>query len=138
MNENGALMEWYKQGKQHAQRKTCPIAHCPLINMTGLGMNSGLCTKRLATDHLSHGTAWSFCHLNPRWSKKKLFAPCQKLIYCWYSCIKIPYLNICNIKLFWIHGILNHKMLPELADLCIIMKSVSTIFKYWCQYARKL
>jgi len=33
---------------------------------------------------------------------------------------------------------LNHKVLPELADLCIVMKTIGTIFKYWCQYARKL
>jgi hypothetical protein len=60
MNEYGVLMEWCWQGKYWSTcRKTCPCAILSSTNpiWTGMGFNQGLCGDRMATNHLSHGTA---------------------------------------------------------------------------------
>jgi hypothetical protein len=52
---------------EEISRKTCPSATLSTINLTwtDLGLNSGLCSDRLATNHLSHGMAiFMLPHLN--------------------------------------------------------------------------
>jgi hypothetical protein len=51
MDENGALMECYGQGKIKYWRKTCTSASLSTKNpiRTGLGLNLGLCSKMPAT-----------------------------------------------------------------------------------------
>jgi len=52
MDENGALMECYGQGKLKYWRKTCTSATLSTKNplRTGLGSNLGLCSKMPATN----------------------------------------------------------------------------------------
>jgi hypothetical protein len=56
------------KGNQRTWRKICPSATLSItyLTWTDLGMNQGLCGKRLSTNHLSHSTAsfLNFCNFS--------------------------------------------------------------------------
>jgi len=81
-NEYGVLMEWCWQRKNwRTWRKTCPFAILSTTDptWTGLGFNQGLCGDRMATNHLSHGTA---CLCNVRVYNPSKPAPVMLEVIC--------------------------------------------------------
>jgi hypothetical protein len=64
MNEYDALVEWYWWAEnQNTWTQACPGATYP--TWTGLRLNPGLHSERLATNNLSHDMAASFDKLFP-------------------------------------------------------------------------
>jgi hypothetical protein len=72
LNEYGALVEWYWQGKIEVLGKACPSATLSTTNPTWTGVWSrpSLCSEMPATKRLSHGTAplKTKINLNYMWS----------------------------------------------------------------------